>query len=53
MFLHHILQQKEDFLLFRFFIAQLKNQTKGDWVSSLLDDIEELELGIKLEKKYE
>ena len=53
MFLHHIQQQKEDSLLFRFFIAQMKNQTKGDWVSSVLEDIEELELGIELEEiKY-
>ena len=31
----------------------MKNQTKGDWVSSVLEDIEELELGIELKEiKY-
>ena len=50
MFLHHILHQKEDSLLFHFFMAQMRNPTKGDWVTSILEDIEDLEIGLDLEE---
>ena len=36
MFLHHVLQQKEDSLVFRFFIAQMNSPTYKDWVSTVL-----------------
>ena len=49
MFLQHILHQKEDSLLYRFFMAQLRNPTKGDWVTSVIEEIDELELGLQLE----
>ena len=32
-FLHYILNQHEESLLFRFFIAQVESPSKGDWVS--------------------
>lgn len=48
MFFHHILQQNEDSLLFCFFMAQLKNPTKGDWVTSVMEEMDELELGLQL-----
>ena len=35
--LHHILQQKENSLMFRFFEAQRKYPTKGDWVSGVCE----------------
>ena len=49
MFLHHILHQNEDSLLFRFFMAQLRNPTQGDWATSVIEDIDELELGLQLD----
>ena len=49
MFFHNILQQNEDSLLFCFFMAQLKNPTKGDWVTSVMEEMDELELGLQLD----
>ena len=49
MFLHHILQQKEDSLLFCFFMAQLRNPTKGDWVTTVMEEMDELEIGLQLD----
>ena len=48
MFLHHILIQKEDSLLFRFFPAQISNPTTGDWVSEVLNDLVELDIEMEL-----
>ena len=36
MFLHHILQQNEDSLLYSFFMAQMNSPSHNDWVSSIL-----------------
>ena len=36
-------------LLYRFFSAQLSNPTKGDWVSEILEVMEEMELDMELE----
>lgn len=53
MFLHHILQQKEDSLFYRFFMAQLNSPSNKDWVSSVLDEMIQLEINLELEdKKY-
>ena len=49
MFLHHILQQKEDSLLHRFFMAQMKSPSHNDWVSSVLEDMIQLEINLELE----
>ena len=48
MFLHHVLKQDRKSLVYRFFQA-LSNLTKGDWVSEILEVIEEIELGLELE----
>ena len=48
MFLHHILQQKEESLVFRFFMAQIKSPTTHDWVSTVLEDLEELDINIEI-----
>ena len=50
LYLHHILQQKEDSTLFKFFLTQLKNPRQGDWVSQVLSDLEKLEIHIELEQ---
>ena len=50
LYLHHILQQKEESLLYRFFEAQLENPTSKDWVSQTLDDLEEFEINLELEE---
>ena len=46
---HHILQQKEESLVFRFFMAQIKSPTPThDWVSTVLEDLEELHINIEI-----
>ena len=48
MFLHHVLHQKTDSLLFRFFIAQKSSPTHKDWVSTVLGDLEEFDINIEI-----
>ena len=45
-FLHYILSDKEESLLSNFFRAQCDNPEKGDWVTSVQNDLKELELDI-------
>ena len=49
MFLHHILHQEEQSLLYRFFMAQLNSPTKGDWATEVLQDTKYLDLNLDLE----
>ena len=48
LYLQTILKQKEDSLLHTFFVAQLENPTNGDWALQVLQDIEDLEINLKL-----
>ena len=48
MFLHHILRQKEDSLLFRFVMAQVTSPTPHDWVSTVLEDLEKIDFYIEI-----
>ena len=50
MFLHHILQQKKDTLLHKFFMTQMKFQTQNDWVSSVLEELDKLVIDFELEQ---
>ena len=50
LYLQQILQQEEKSLLFRFFIAQLKNPRHGDWASQVLSDLTQLEIHLDLEE---
>ena len=56
-FLHTILNEESNSLVSRFFKAQLEYKSKKDWVSTVLEDLEYLELenfgleGIKIMKK--
>ena len=46
LYFQHILKQKEDSLLYRFFMAQLTNPTHRDWVSQVLQELEETNIKI-------
>ena len=48
LYLHHILKQRKDSLLHRFFMAQLTNPTKGDWVSQVLSNLSEFPINLEL-----
>ena len=50
LFLHHILQQDENSLLFRFFLSQMKHPKQGDWVSQVLNDLINLDIHEDLEQ---
>ena len=45
LFLHYILNENPDSLIHRFFKAQQKFRNKKDWVSTVIYDLEQLELG--------
>ena len=46
LFLHYILNKNPDSLIQRFFKAQQKFRNKKDWVSTVIDNLEQLELGL-------
>ena len=50
MFLHHILQQKKDTFLHKFVMTQIKFPTQNDWVSSVLEEFDELGIDLNLNK---
>ena len=50
MFLHYILNQSENSLLFKFFNAQLENPVKGDWSEQVLLDISEIDLQLTMQE---
>ena len=49
-FLHYILSDKEESLLSNIFRAQCDNPVKGDWVTTVQNDLKELELDISFEQ---
>ena len=58
MFLHYILNEGEKSILRRFFFAQLKQPSKGDWVHTISDDLRNMDICLDLEQikqcsKYE
>ena len=48
-FLHYILKQDKESILFKVFEAQNKNKNRKDWVTSVTQDLEELELDVTFE----
>ena len=50
LYFHHLLQQKKDSLLHRFFMALLNNPTAKDWVSQVLDELEDLSIHYQIEE---
>ena len=50
MFLHYILNQKENSLIFKFFKAQLENPVKGDWCEMVNLDLREINLQLSMDE---
>ena len=48
MFLHHIMKQEKESLLFQFFLALVRLPSRNDWVSQVIKDLEEIHLDIEL-----
>ena len=49
-YLKHILNQDESSTLYQFVKLQLENPTKGDWVSSVMDTLQKLDISLTLEE---
>ena len=50
LFLKQILEQDQSSQIYRFFQLQLKNPIKGDWVSTCLSDLSDLQINESLEE---
>lgn len=50
LFLHHILQQSENSLVFKFFASQLEDSKQGDWASQVLKDLEDFKIDLEIEE---
>ena len=50
LFLKHILKQDMQSQIFQFFNLQLNNPVKGDWVSTCIKDLQELEISESMEQ---
>ena len=48
-FLHYILQQKSDSIVYKVFETQFRNPTSKDWVTTVLNDLEEINMKMKFE----
>ena len=46
LYLHYILNEPIDSMIHKFLIIQLKSRNKKDWVTTVLKDLEELEIGL-------
>ena len=49
-FLHYILSDKEDSLLSNVFRAQCEKSVRGDWVSTVRQDLDDLEMNLSFEE---
>ena len=49
-FLHYILNQDQNSMLYKFLMTQLKNRKQKDWVSQVLEDIKDLKLNVDMEE---
>ena len=49
LFLHHILNENENSMLYRFLVAQKKKKKKKDWISQAENDLVELQMDQNLE----
>ena len=50
LFLKTILEEKEDSTIQRFLMLQFENPTKGDWASSCMQDLKDLEINLSLKE---
>ena len=49
MFLHYILNEDKNSLIYRFLQAQIKNPVKDDWILTVMENLEELDIYLDLE----
>ena len=49
MFLHYMLNQDSKSLIHQFIQAQIKDTAKNDWIHTVMEDLEDLEIGLDFE----
>ena len=49
-FLHYILHESPESMIFKFFQTQYKNRTSKDWDKIILKDLEEVKLGVTIDE---
>ena len=49
MFLHYILNENKNSMIYRFLMAQIKKQSKNDWISQVQNDLKKLDMNENLE----
>ena len=50
MFLHYILNEKKESLIYKFLQAQIKNPVKNDWILTIQENLEELSIYLDLDE---
>ena len=50
LYFQHILKQKKDSLLYRVLMAQLTNPTHRDWVSQVLQELEDVQIQLEIQE---
>ena len=49
-FLHYILNQDRNSIIYKFFNSQMKKRTKRDWVSTVIEDLELMDIQLEMEQ---
>ena len=49
MFLHYILNENKNSMIYRFLMAQIRKQSKNDWISQVQNDLKKLDMNENLE----
>ena len=49
-FLHYILNQDRNSIIYKFFNTQMKKRTKRDWVSTVIEDLELMDIQLEMEQ---
>ena len=49
-FLHYILNEESNSMIYKVFQSQMKARTKKDWVTTVLEDLKELDLDMNMEE---
>ena len=48
-FLHYILKEESNSMIYKVFQSQMKDRTEKDWVTTVIEDLKELDLDINME----
>ena len=48
-FLHYIMNEEENSMMYRFLMTQMENRKPRDWISTVLEDLNDLNMSVNLE----